>query len=110
MPGKRSKGNCDPSRTLGVPFGLGMQSMGWQKHTVRGFMAGAMKKAGVRRTGRGSVGTETGIAAWLATGGNRRRDGLQEGRCGQSAQGVGTFYRSDVAPSPSIRRWRLASA
>jgi hypothetical protein len=23
-----------------------MQSMGWQKHTVRGFMAGAMKKAG----------------------------------------------------------------
>ena len=23
-----------------------MQTMGWQKHTVRGFMAGAMKKAG----------------------------------------------------------------
>jgi predicted transcriptional regulator len=23
-----------------------MKSMGWQKHTVRGFMAGAMKKAG----------------------------------------------------------------
>jgi Protein of unknown function (DUF3489) len=23
-----------------------MQKMGWQKHTVRGFMAGAMKKAG----------------------------------------------------------------
>jgi hypothetical protein len=23
-----------------------MQSMGWQRHTVRGFMAGAMKKAG----------------------------------------------------------------
>ena len=23
-----------------------MQKMGWQRHTVRGFMAGAMKKAG----------------------------------------------------------------
>ena len=23
-----------------------MQSMGWQRHTVRGFMAGAMKNAG----------------------------------------------------------------
>ena len=23
-----------------------MEQMGWQKHTVRGFMAGAMKKAG----------------------------------------------------------------
>ena len=23
-----------------------MKTMGWQKHTVRGFMAGAMKKAG----------------------------------------------------------------
>jgi hypothetical protein len=23
-----------------------MQTMGWQRHTVRGFMAGAMKKAG----------------------------------------------------------------
>ena len=23
-----------------------MEAMGWQKHTVRGFMAGAMKKAG----------------------------------------------------------------
>jgi hypothetical protein len=23
-----------------------MRTMGWQKHTVRGFMAGAMKKAG----------------------------------------------------------------
>jgi hypothetical protein len=23
-----------------------MESMGWQRHTVRGFMAGAMKKAG----------------------------------------------------------------
>jgi hypothetical protein len=25
-----------------------MQKMGWQKHTVRGYMAGAMKKAGHR--------------------------------------------------------------
>ena len=25
-----------------------MEAMGWQKHTVRGFMAGAMKKAGYR--------------------------------------------------------------
>jgi hypothetical protein len=23
-----------------------MEQMGWQKHTVRGFMAGAMKRAG----------------------------------------------------------------
>jgi hypothetical protein len=23
-----------------------MEKMGWQRHTVRGFMAGAMKKAG----------------------------------------------------------------
>ena len=25
-----------------------MEKMGWQRHTVRGFMAGAMKKAGHR--------------------------------------------------------------
>ncbi|HUE01459.1 MAG TPA: DUF3489 domain-containing protein [Bryobacteraceae bacterium] len=30
----------------GVSISELMQSMGWQRHTVRGFMAGAMKKAG----------------------------------------------------------------
>ncbi len=34
-----------------------MDKMGWQKHTVRGFMAGAMKKAGHTV---GSFKSETG--------------------------------------------------
>jgi hypothetical protein len=33
-------------RKGGVSISELMQSMGWQRHTVRGFMAGAMKKAG----------------------------------------------------------------
>jgi hypothetical protein len=33
-------------RKDGVSISELMQSMGWQRHTVRGFMAGAMKKAG----------------------------------------------------------------
>jgi hypothetical protein len=33
-------------RKGGVSIGELMKSMGWQRHTVRGFMAGAMKKAG----------------------------------------------------------------
>ena len=33
-------------RTNGATISEIMQTMGWQKHTVRGFMAGAMKKAG----------------------------------------------------------------
>jgi hypothetical protein len=33
-------------RKGGVRISELMQSMGWQRHTVRGFMAGAMKKAG----------------------------------------------------------------
>jgi len=33
-------------RKNGATIGEIMQKMGWQKHTVRGFMAGAMKKAG----------------------------------------------------------------
>ena len=33
-------------RKAGVSISELMQSMGWQRHTVRGFMAGAMKKAG----------------------------------------------------------------
>jgi hypothetical protein len=34
------------SRAKGVTLADLMETMGWQKHTVRGFMAGAMKKAG----------------------------------------------------------------
>ena len=34
-------------RKNGVTLAEIMEKMGWQKHTVRGFMAGAMKKAGV---------------------------------------------------------------
>jgi hypothetical protein len=33
-------------RKNGATLGEIMKTMGWQKHTVRGFMAGAMKKAG----------------------------------------------------------------
>ena len=33
-------------RKDGATLGEIMQKMGWQRHTVRGFMAGAMKKAG----------------------------------------------------------------
>ena len=33
-------------RKSGVTISEVMEKMGWQKHTVRGFMAGAMKKAG----------------------------------------------------------------
>jgi hypothetical protein len=33
-------------RKNGATLGEIMEQMGWQKHTVRGFMAGAMKKAG----------------------------------------------------------------
>ena len=33
-------------RKNGVTLSEIMKTMGWQKHTVRGFMAGAMKKAG----------------------------------------------------------------
>jgi hypothetical protein len=33
-------------RTEGATISEIMGSMGWQKHTVRGFMAGTMKKAG----------------------------------------------------------------
>jgi Protein of unknown function (DUF3489) len=33
-------------RTEGATISEIMESMGWQKHTVRGFMAGTMKKAG----------------------------------------------------------------
>ena len=33
-------------RKNGAPLAEIMETMGWQKHTVRGFMAGAMKKAG----------------------------------------------------------------
>ena len=33
-------------RKNGVTLAEIMEKMGWQKHTVRGFMAGAMKKAG----------------------------------------------------------------
>jgi hypothetical protein len=34
------------SRTGGATLQEIMAATGWQKHTVRGFMAGAMKKAG----------------------------------------------------------------
>ena len=33
-------------RETGATLAEIMSQMGWQKHTVRGFMAGAMKKAG----------------------------------------------------------------
>ncbi|MGA3043633.1 MAG: DUF3489 domain-containing protein [Bryobacteraceae bacterium] len=33
-------------RKNGVSISEIMQTMGWLRHTVRGFMAGAMKKAG----------------------------------------------------------------
>jgi hypothetical protein len=66
MPGKRSKtppkGEPEPKGTIGgsksaqlvavlqrengATLSEIMTTMGWQKHTVRGFMAGAMKKAG----------------------------------------------------------------
>ena len=55
-PPKQSKGARDGSKTAHVVAMLQrkngatlqeiMEKMGWQKHTVRGFMAGAMKKAG----------------------------------------------------------------
>src|SRR5260370_15930125 len=35
-----------PQRQGGATLEEIMNQMGWQKHTVRGFMAGAMKKAG----------------------------------------------------------------
>jgi hypothetical protein len=36
-------------RKNGATLSEVMDKMGWQKHTVRGFMAGAMKKAGYQR-------------------------------------------------------------
>ena len=35
-------------RKNGATLGEIVNKMNWQKHTVRGFMAGAMKKAGYR--------------------------------------------------------------
>jgi hypothetical protein len=35
-------------REQGATISEIMSTMGWHKHTVRGFMAGAMKKAGYR--------------------------------------------------------------
>jgi hypothetical protein len=35
-----------PQRKNGASLAEIMDKMGWQRHTVRGFMAGAMKKAG----------------------------------------------------------------
>jgi hypothetical protein len=35
-----------PPRTNGATLSEIVAKMSWQKHTVRGFMAGAMKKAG----------------------------------------------------------------
>ena len=55
-PAKQSKGARDGSKTAqvvamlqrknGATLAEIMDKMGWQRHTVRGFMAGAMKKAG----------------------------------------------------------------
>jgi hypothetical protein len=55
-PAKQSKGARDGSKTAqvvamlqrknGATLAEIMEKMGWLKHTVRGFMAGAMKKAG----------------------------------------------------------------
>ena len=45
MGGSRRNVSAHPSPQVHLPVDS-MDKMGWQKHTVRGFMAGAMKKAG----------------------------------------------------------------
>lgn len=45
MGGSRRNVSAHPSPQVHLSVDS-MEKMGWQKHTVRGFMAGAMKKAG----------------------------------------------------------------
>ena len=63
-----------------------MDQMGWQKHTVRGFMAGAMKKAGYAVE---SFKPEGGERTYQLCGAPHNAEGFEQGAQTQEISTIG---------------------